>query len=218
MNGFYQLNIGIQWFIASIMFFLMMYIEYQLMINISKQIYGFLLFFAIVPVAQFLASPFFTLIGMYKYLSPMLLVYSPNAKKYDIHNGTTFDYIFVMKGVKPGIEWRNKILTYYLEGLLKIVEEVENGSLDEKLEIKGSSYFFSDRTATRLGFEIKKAGIMEKFNLLLNYLDLIWMFSLSNGKLKFPNLMKIKNASISAKNLVKKKEDLIRIKGYIDKK
>ena len=217
MNRFYELKIGVQWIVAIAMFFTLLIVQYVFFKGITGSPLGFFLLFLIAPLIQFLASPFFTLIGTYKYLSPMLLVYSPNVKKYDLHNGTSFDYLLVMKGVKPGIEWRNKLLVYYLEGLLKIVDEIENNGLPGTVEIKGTSYFFSERTAKRLGFKIKAAGFTEKFNLVLNFIDLTWMYSLAYGRFMLPSLSKIKMASIGGDELVRNKEALIRIKLYLDK-
>ncbi len=168
----------------------------------------YLLIFLFVPLLQFLATPIFTLGGLYKYVSPMLLVYSPNAKKYDIHNGTSFDYLMVMRGVKRGAEFRKKILGYYIAGLLSIIKEIEQERLPKELVIRGSSYFFSQSTAQRMGFKVSETGIAEKVNIVFNYLDLLWMYSLSNGKLSFPSIMATKTAEITAADLLNSKEKL----------
>jgi len=145
----------------------------------------------------------------------MLLVFSANDKKYDIHNGTSFDYLMVMRKVKPGVDWRKKMLSYYIEGLLKIIDKIEKGELPGTVEVRGSSYFFSERTAKRMGFKLQKTGLFERVNLLLNVIDLVWTYSMTHGKLKFPNVLKVQTAIISGEDLVKTKKRLENLYRYL---
>ena len=178
----------------------------------------YLLIFIFVPISQFLATPFLRLVGVYSYLSPMLLVFTANKKSYDIHNGTSFDYLMVMRGVPAGVVWRTKILGYYMQGLLAIVQQIEKGEIPESVEIKGSSYFFSESTARRIGFSMESTGLLTKLNIALNYLDLLWMYSIAHGRLRFPQLSTIRTAKISGKDLVLAKMEIERIHDYIVRK
>ena len=217
MNKFYELNKILQWIIATVMFLIMLAGFTIWMKIVAKNPLGCFSIFIVVPLWQFLSTPFFRLIGLYKYLSPMLLVFRASDKKYDLHNGTSFDYLFVMQKYKPGRKFRGKIWDYYIIGLLKIVEKIENKSLSENVVVRGSSYFFSDRTAKRLGFKLSKTNMGEKLNILANYLDLLWMYSLAQGKLAFPNLNNIKTAEIKGAELVANKAKLKALSAYLNK-
>jgi len=217
MNKFYEINKILQWIIAAVMSLIMLGILSIWMKILVINPLGFFLLFIVAPMWQFLTTPLFRLIGLYKYLSPMLMVFNPSDKKYDLHNGTSFDYLFVMRKYKPGKELRGKILNDYLNGLLRIIEDIENKSLSENVLVRGSSYFFSDKTTTRLGFKLSKTNILEKLNIAANYLDLIWMYSLAQGKLVFPNLMNIKTAAISGTDLMAHKVKLETLSAYLNK-
>lgn len=218
MNRFYTYPKVVQWGITIVLLaicFAVLGIWFNLL---SINFLYYFTFPIIVPLFQFCFAPFFTLIGMYQYKSPMLLVFSPTKEKYDLHNGTGFDYWFVMRKIKSGKPTQNKILEYYLEGLLNIVKEVEEGIIPESIAIGGTSYFFSESTAKRLGFEIVPPPSFLKLNQYMNYLDLIWMYSRAKGKLSLPNLKNIKAVSITGANLAANKGYLEKLYLYLKEK
>lgn len=176
---------------------------------------AYLLFFLLVPVMQWLVTPIFTLLGVYSYLSPMLLVYMPTMNRHDLHNGTTFDYFFVMRGTPQGARFKWKVLYYYTSGLLRLIEKLESGEIPREVQIRGSSYFFSSSTLQRFGFKMKHAMLHEKLNIMANYLDLTWMFSMAHGRLRFPSLRTIRTAYTTGAELMEQKKNILRLHRYL---
>lgn len=215
MNRFYQYSRSVQYGVSALLFLIAGSLLVVWTFSITQNLSLYLLIFFCVPVMQFCLSPLMTLSGVYKYLSPMLLVYSPTAKKYDLHNGTSFDYLWVMRKVKPGRPVQTTMLAYYVAGLLEIIRELEAGEIPPDITITGTSYFFSTSTIERLGFSPVPASNNYKLNFLLNYLDLLWMYSLSKGKLSFPNLKNIKAVAITGKDLQEKKPYLERLQRFL---
>jgi hypothetical protein len=218
MNKFYEQKMALQWIVALLLLALFVIIFSGWIASMQYSLFAVLLIFVITPIGQFLVSPFLKLTGVYKYLSPMLLVYAPNKKRYDLHNGTSFDYLFNYRKKDGGLNWQHQLLRYYLDGLLAIIEEIEEDRLPESIEVRGSSYFFSERTANKLGFETTRTGGSEKLNLLINYVDLVWMYSLAKGGIYFPRLANIKTATTTGKKLRAKKAELLRLKNYLVKR
>ncbi len=215
LHTFYQLPRVLLWTVAILMLFCML----AMLGYWVSFVYEFpLAYFTIVlctPFIQFLSTPVLTLLGVYRYLSPMLLVYLPTDQRYDLHNGTSFDYLFLMRKLGRGRAIRHQLLRYYLEGLLCIIDNIESGQLPETVVIRGSSYFFSERTARKLGFDVRKAKFHEQINIAINYLDLTWMYSIAHGKLIFPKLNRIKTATIKGSELLLHKNQLKNILAWL---
>lgn len=173
--------------------------------------YSFLylfLFPLVLPVAIFSSSPVLKVSGYFVYYSPMLLGII-SKKKLDLHNGTTFDYFLNMKLIDSGTKARYKILSYYVEGLLNIISEIETGKIDSSIQIEGTSYFFSENTANKFGFKLQKPLFNYYFNFIFNFVDLCFMYSYSKAKFSVPNIFSIKRAVTTADELCKRKDYLI---------
>ena len=212
MDCFNSLPGFLQWLLAIVLLFIACMSIFVVINAIQKSWWGLLLLPLSVTVFQFSSTPFLSLVGIYKFLSPMLLVNMPSDKKYELHNGTPFNYLLTMRKVPAGYPAQNKLLRYYVDGLLKIVESIEAKDLHPEVAIEGTSYFFSEQTAQRLGFSIQKPPIFWLLNAALNYVDLTWMYSYSKGRLCFPKLSKMKKAVVKGADLVSNKAYLLQLK------
>jgi hypothetical protein len=202
MNRFYNLPILAQWSLAVLLTLTGFVPVFGVIVLSEVHPAFFSLLLVCVPVGQFTMTPISKLSGTYTYYSPMLLGYMANQKNIDLHNGSSFDYWMVMRKTKPGILFRNQILKYHLEGLLNIIKQMEEGKIPETVKIEGTSYFFSARTMQKMGFEMKSPTLFYRFNLLTNFIDLCWMYSLSKGKFTIPKVWLAKRSQISGKQLM----------------
>ena len=123
----------------------------------------------------------------------------------DLHNGSSFDYLLEMRGVRPGAAWKQTMMRHYLLALLGIIARVEEGELRPDVVVRGSSYFLSERSARRLGFTVSETSFLERLNLLLNVVDLLWTYSLANGQWTVPNLRNTRTVRTTGRNLVAQK-------------
>jgi hypothetical protein len=156
MNNFYKQSKILVW-LESIIFLLVGTILAFLIIEKGySQPLFYLAFLIYIPISQFLFTPIYKLTGGYTYYSPMLLGYMANDKQIDLHSGTSFDYMFVLRKYKPGTALRNRIMMYHIEGLLNIISLIESNKIPASVNIIGTSYFFNERTLKNLGFHIEK--------------------------------------------------------------
>ncbi|OAQ38509.1 hypothetical protein A5893_13875 [Pedobacter psychrophilus] len=208
MNSFYKQSKIRQWIEATLLLLLGFWPAMVIIEKGYSHPLFYLLLLIYVPVAQFAFTPFFKLTGVYNYYSPMLLGYMANHLQIDLHSGTSFDYLFVMRKYKPGFEIRNRLLMYYLEGLINLIQQIENKNIPEDVKIVGTSYFFKEKTLTKMGFEITKSSLFYRINLLVNFIDLIWMNSVSQGKLSIPAIWNAKTISITGIKLIENKKEV----------
>ncbi len=140
-----------------------------------------------------------------------------NKNQIDLHSAGSFDYLYIMRKQKPETEFRNRIIGYYLEGIINIIKQIENNLIPNTVEIVATSYFFNDRTMNKLGFLSKEPSLFYRINLLINFIDLTWMYSLSKGRFSIPKLWNAKKASISGAALIENKAFILELHKKLNK-
>lgn len=214
MRSFYEWPLWVQWTVAIVLFASAMAAMSELF-NALDALWGIPAVMLFVPVFFFGTTPLMRLLGIYTYYSPLLLVFGASKNHYDLHNGTNFDYLIHMKWADRGIRANRKILAYYLEGLLNIIKELETGVLPASLTISGTSYFFSNRTAERLGFRLEKPSLFYRLNLIVAFVELFWMYSYAHGQWRIPKVFAAKKAVISGGDLVQRKDRIVAMHRYL---
>ncbi|MDN3596339.1 hypothetical protein [Zunongwangia endophytica] len=133
-----------------------------------------------------------------KYESLFLISEKEKNNQITIHGGTLFDYYFTLNKNSSAKERKNLILSEYLKGLLHILDSHKDNL---SLEIIGSTYILNQRTAEKMGFDVRKTNMVQLIILILNYPNLICTKSFASKKLSFPNLKEIRTYKANIQSL-----------------
>ncbi len=201
LKRFYSYPLSVQWAIALLLFVG----GVGALAPLFLKPYGLLVLPLIAPLLNLVTVPFFRLIGYYKYLNPYVISTEQTDKTYDLHNVFTFDYLVNFTWADRGKPVQMTLLLHYFKALETIIQRIEKEELNSNVLIVGHSYFFNDRTAEKLGFKVKKAGAFWIFNSCLQFIELSYLYSFSQGRWAFPAFWKVKRAEIHGHDLVKKK-------------
>ena len=153
-------------------------------------------------------APFFDMHSLKKngrviYYSPLFITEKPKNGLIKIHDGTLFDYYFVIDKKMNGKQRTNFIIQQYLDGLLLLIEKYKN---DTKIKIRGTSYIINKSTAEKIGFEIVETDILQRIILIYNYFNILISNSIAKNKLSFPKLNKTKTFDANMSQLLERKE------------
>ncbi len=161
-----------------------------------------------------LEKPISILSGSKKYYSPLLIVWGKSQRVYSMHLGTLFDYLMALDFKAKPNTFKTQIWIYTLEGVLNIIDELkQNKNYDAK--IVGTSYFLSKSTTERFNFVSKKPSKNQIIFLIINYINLIFLKSIVERKLSFPNLFHASKIEIDARSLIKEELKIRRSYEYL---
>jgi hypothetical protein len=164
-----------------------------------------LLVFLLVPAAQLVLTPVWRWAGIYRYHSPALFVVERGAGQLELHGGTAFDYLLHLRWAERGAPARRILLGHYLAGLSSIIDDIQSGRIPADARITGTSYFFSDRSAARLGFALQPPSRGEVLHALLDIVSLSAMYSYVHGRPAIPRVWRARQATITARALARRK-------------
>ena len=165
----------------------------------------------VAPLESLLLTPLYALSGRFRYYSPMLLATRRRAGGLDLHVGTLFDYVVRLRWSDRGPRAARIVTADLLRGLLVLAGEADRGVLPPDAELVATSYFFSDRTLARLGFELRPAPGATVQNLVLASLSIALRLSFTRGRPSFPELRRIRRAVTTAGELARHRDHIARL-------
>ncbi|MBT3219671.1 MAG: hypothetical protein HN348_11315 [Proteobacteria bacterium] len=226
MNRFYDQSAFVKWSVGGALFFIPMGIligaAHGLQILLTP--YGVFaatvgvwlaiaaLGFVFVPFLQTAFTPFLTLIGVYKYYSPMLMALLPTRRRVELHAGTWWDILYLTPWSQPGSKARRAILLSMLDGLLELADRIDRGEVALDAKIVGTSYFFNKSTIQRFGFRMEQPGLFCRFFLVFAILDITSQFSFTRGKLNVAPVWRARKATSTGAKLLANRENISRLR------
>ena len=165
----------------------------------------------VIPVLEsLLLTPLYRLSGRFVYYSNMLLL-TRSANGLELHAGTLFDYVSYLRWHERGPKAQFKVTRQLLQGLLALCDDIEQGKIAPGTAISATSYFFSNRTAAKLGFTADKVAPMQWLNLMLVAVSLALRLSLIKGRCSWPDLRQIRHIHTTAGHLLAQRATIMRL-------
>lgn len=174
-------------------------------------VFVFALIWLQAPLEALLLTPLYALLGRFRYLSPMLVATRRRGGGLDLHVGTLLDYVVHLRWSDRGPRASRIVTAEVLRGLLALVGEVERGEVPPDAEVVATSYFFSDRTVSRLGFRLREAPGAVVHNLVFSSLSIALRLSFTRGRPAFPDLRRVRQAVTTAGRLAEHSGEIRRL-------
>lgn len=162
-------------------------------------------------VCLFFLAPLFRLTGTLRYYSPYLVVSRGGRGRIDLHGATPFDYLLLFRWRDRGRPAVRRILRWYVEGLLALAREFEEGRLPRDTTVSATSYIFSAGTARRYGFVVEEAGKFA-WGGYLTYPTQWLTYSFARGRWAWPPVHRARRATIDGAGLCAQRGRLERLR------
>lgn len=159
----------------------------------------FVFFVLVWRFLRFITTPLLKLFGIYEYHSSLLMTVKVGPKLYELHLGTSWDFLFRSK-INP-ISLKLNVL----EGLLVLCDKIEKDIFPKNVILKGNPYFLKSSTLARFGFKERKLNPLEYFLTLLSFVESTILLSISRKQLLFANINKNRIVYINSSDLVQHK-------------
>ncbi|KEO75744.1 hypothetical protein [Anditalea andensis] len=179
---------------------------------IAASLWNLLLFPLIFSLVQFCLTPLLRGLGIFHYYSHFLMANTSDSSAVELHTGTTFDFILHFSLRDFGSRSKLNIITEVVNGLLRIIHDIENGSIHRNKKIIAAPYFLSKRTIQKFGFKVKEPSLLDRVFIIGSFFDILLMYIFTHRKFTLPEVWKVKSVELSAWQLLAKKGDLINLK------
>jgi hypothetical protein len=145
---------------------------------------------------RMLSTPLFKLLGLYIYYSPTFFLHKLTPRLYEVHIGTTWDYL-QMEKISPKIFMMNMSM-----GMIGMIEDIKSEKIHPDSKIVGSIHYFNPKTTERFGFKNRKMNLFEWLLFVLSYIETTVLLSITYGRPMLPRLLNTRIHFSKAKELL----------------
>lgn len=196
---------------CSFMFIAMLLLPFLLLPKGMYWLVAAVLLLPVIPLLEsLLLTPLYRLTGRFVYYSHTLFI-TRSVSGLQLHAGTLFDYVSLIRWHERGARAQRKLTEQLLQGLLALCDDIAQGNIAANTTISATSYFFSDRSAAKLGFSTAKTAPLERLNLMLAVLSLAARLSLTKGRFSWPDLRHIRHIHTTAEHLLAQRPTIVRL-------
>jgi hypothetical protein len=108
------------------------------------------------------------------------------------------------------------MLKFLAVGLLNLCDHIEQGNIKTNTIIRGNTYYMSERTLIRFGFEVRNMNVWEWILFMQNYPELCLLQSLSYRRFSLVSLKNAKIVTVKAEHLLARKDRILSMINKLD--
>ena len=161
-------------------------------------------------VFAFLFAPVLRLVGVLRYYSPILIVSRADPGCLCLHGAMPFDYVLLFRWCDRGRPAVRRILLWYVDGLISLARDIEQGRIPSDIEISATSYIFSEHSLRRFGFRVETASRLALGG-VLTYPTQFLTYSFAQGRWCLPPVLRACKATIDSAKLCSQISELQRL-------
>lgn len=174
---------------------------------------GYIFFALCIPIIGLNYAPFIDLPigkrkGRFKYYSPTLISEWHPDGRLVLHGGTLFDYWYSIRHDWSPAEKKRKVLEWYLEGLLNLIDHFDHKEGSEDLQVLATTYFVNSKNIERSGFELISTSVLQYFLIIANYFTISMALTFINQRVTFFSFKSIYTFQVSFKELRSQKDEI----------
>jgi len=153
---------------------------------------------ALFRLLRWITTPLLRYLGFYRYYAPLFFIQPFGNNRVELHLGTTWD-LMKARTLSP-----QAIMSSLVMGISGLVADAKSGRLQPELKVRATTYFLSESTLTRFGFDVRRPNVLEYLAFIGNYAEVCLLRSVVAGRLQLVDLRRVRMAETTVQTLVER--------------